>query len=109
MLFVEHNFGEQKKDDKEVIKRDNKEPREIDRIIVLDNMVEIFNKVYRDNLPFQTKKNQNPFYFKEKEIYKCLLLVNTFLTTKLNETKKKKPLGGRRSRESPWTLRYPGS
>ena len=52
-------FDEQKKAEKEVISRDNKEPQGIDRATLLDNMVDIINDVYRDNLPFELKKRKH--------------------------------------------------
>ena len=51
-----NSFDDQKIDKKEVINRVNKELQGIDRDTLLDIMVDIINDVYRDNLPFEIKK-----------------------------------------------------
>ena len=45
-----------KKDDKEVFNRGNKESQGIDRGASLNFMVDSFNDVYKDKLPFEIKK-----------------------------------------------------
>ena len=56
-----NNFDEQKRDDKNVINTDSKEPLGIDGDILSDIMVDIINDKYRGSLPFEIKERKH-FY-----------------------------------------------